>query len=102
MRVQIKLLLLELIKKKCTSSESAYKSMQMLVILHTALFYAISNKPVSQSYVVAKPEKFWWATGQSNMADKWLAATKASKVWFSYSHSCTLANGAVFHSVCQV
>ena len=31
-----------------------------------------------------------------------LTATKASKVWFSYSHNCTLANGIVFHSVCQV
>ena len=30
------------------------------------------------------------------------AATKASKVWFSYSGNCTLADGAVFHSVCQV
>ena len=27
---------------------------------------------------------------------------KASKVWFLYSHNCTLANGAVFHSLCQV
>ena len=26
--------------------------------------------------------------------------TKASNVWFSYSHNCTFANGAVFHSVC--
>ena len=25
-----------------------------------------------------------------------------SKVWFSCSHNCTLANGAFFHSVCQV
>ena len=31
-----------------------------------------------------------------------LAATKASKVWFLYSHNCTLSNGAVFHVVCQV
>ena len=29
-------------------------------------------------------------------------ARKASKVEFSYSHNCTLANVAVFHSVCQV
>ena len=43
------------------------------------------------------------AHGQwSNLAYKQLAATKASKVWFSYSHNCTLADGAVFHSVCQV
>ena len=27
--------------------------------------------------------------------------SKASKVWFSYPHNCTLANRAVFHSVCQ-
>ena len=36
------------------------------------------------------------------MAGKRLAATKASEVWFSYSDNCTLANGTVFHSVCQV
>ena len=29
-----------------------------------------------------------------NTASKGLAATKASKVWFLYSHNCTLANGA--------
>ena len=46
--------------------------------------------------------KLWQATGQSNLAYKQLAATKASKVWFSYSYNCTLANGAVFHSVCPV
>ena len=28
-----------------------------------------------------------------------MASTKASKVWFSYSHNNTLANGAVFHSL---
>ena len=28
--------------------------------------------------------------------------TKASKVWSSYWYNCTSANGAVFHSVCQV
>ena len=59
-------------------------------------------KPVSQSYAVAKSEQFLRATGQSNLADKRLAATKASKVLFLYSHNCTVANGAVFHSVCQV
>ena len=58
------------------------------------------NKPVSQSCAVAKSGQFWRATGQSNLAYKRLAATKASKVWFSHSHNCTLANGAVFHSVC--
>ena len=60
------------------------------------------NKPVSQSCAVAKSGKFWRATGQSNLTYKRLAATKASKVWFSYSHNCTLSNGAVLHSVCQV
>ena len=35
-------------------------------------------------------------------AYKQLTATKASKVWCSYSHNCTLASRAVFHSVCQV
>ena len=34
--------------------------------------------------------KFWRATGQSNLAYKRLAATKASKVWFSYWHNCTV------------
>ena len=57
---------------------------------------------VGVSCAVAKSEIFWRANGQSNLADKRLAATKASKVWFSYSHNCTLASGAVFHSVCQV
>ena len=60
-------------------------------------------KPISQSCTVAKTEKYFWlATGQWNLSDKRLAATKASKVWFSYSHNCTLSSGAIFHSVCQV
>ena len=62
--------------------------------------FSPSNKPVSQSCTVAKSENFWWATGQSNLAYNWLVAT--SKIWFLYSHNYTLANGAVFHSVCQV
>ena len=37
--------------------------------------------PVSQSCAVAKREKFWRATEQSNLAYKRLAATKATKVW---------------------
>ena len=28
------------------------------------------------------------------VAEKQVAATKASKVWFSYSHNCALASGA--------
>ena len=60
------------------------------------------KKPVLQSCAVPKNEKFWRATGQSNLAYKRLVATKASKVWFSYSHNCTLANGAVFHCIYQV
>ena len=60
----------------------------------------LNNKPaVSQSCAVAKSEKFWWATGQSNLVHKRLPATNVSKVWFSYSHNCTLANGTVFTSV---
>ena len=51
---------------------------------------------------VTKSDKFWRAIGQSNLAYQRLAANKTSKFWFSYSHSCTLTNGAVFHSVCQV
>ena len=47
---------------------------------------------VSQSCAVAKTWKL--------LAPHW--TTKASKVWFSYSHNCTMANGAVLHSVCQV
>ena len=57
---------------------------------------------VFTSWAVAKSEKFWQATGQSKLAYKCPTTTKASKVWFSYSHDCTSANGAVFHSVCQV
>ena len=51
------------------------------------------NKPVLQSFTVAGHRK-------SNLAYKFLAKTKAFKVWFSYSHNCNLANGAVFHSLC--
>ena len=43
-----------------------------------------SNSPFSQSCTVTKSEKFWQATGQSNYWQRQLAATKASKVWFSY------------------
>ena len=60
--------------------------------------------PVSESCaVVAKSEKFWRATRQSNLTHERLSAVKASKVWFcSHVRSCFLAYGAVFHSVCQV
>ena len=44
----------------------------------------IPYKAVSQSCAVAKSEK---STEQSNLAYKWLAATKDSKVWFLYSHN---------------
>ena len=60
------------------------------------------NKQASQSCAVAKSENFWRGTGQSNLVYKPLAATKDSKVWFSYSRDWTFAIGAVFHSVCQV
>ena len=60
------------------------------------------NEPVSQSCAVATNEQIWRAAGQSNVAYERLAGTKASKVWFSYAHNCAMANGAVFHSVCQV
>ena len=40
------------------------------------------KKSVSQSRAVAKREHFWWATGQSNLADKALAATKTSRVCY--------------------
>ena len=63
---------------------------------------AHSDKPVSQLWAVTKNKKFWQATGQLNLAYKRLAETKACKVWFPYSHNCTLTSGAVFHSVCQV
>ena len=39
------------------------------------------NKIVLQSCAAAKSETFWQATGQSNLAYKWLAATKTSKVF---------------------
>ena len=60
------------------------------------------NKPVSPSCAVAKSEQSWRVIGQSNLTYKRLAATKASKVWFSYSHNCTLVSRAVIHSACQV
>ena len=59
-------------------------------------------KPGSQSCAVAKGRNFWRATGQSDLVHKRLTAPKASKVWFSSSHNCTLSSGAVFHSVCQI
>ena len=62
----------------------------------------LSNKSVSQTRAVVKNEIFWWATGQSNLSYRRLTTTKTSKVQFSYSHTCTLTNEAVFHSVCQV
>ena len=40
--------------------------------------------------------------GQSNLVYKRLAITKASKVWFLYSHNCTLTSGTVFYSVSQL
>ena len=44
--------------------------------------FSLSYKPVSQSCAVAKSEKFWRATGQSNLVYKRVAATKASKFGF--------------------
>ena len=60
------------------------------------------NEQVPQSCTAVEIKKLLWTTGQSNLAYKWLGATKASKVWFSYSYNCTLASGAVFHFACQV
>ena len=66
----------------------------------------VNNKPVSQSCAVAKSEKFWRATGQSNLEYKRLATTKASKFWFSCSHNCQWSSLpfslSPLHSVCQV
>ena len=47
-------------------------------------------------YFPAESEKIWQATGQSNLAYERLITTKASKVCFLYSHSCALANEALF------
>ena len=49
-------------------------------------------------------ENIWpRATEQfKNFTYKWLATTKAFKIWFSCSHNSTLASGIVFHSACQV
>ena len=60
------------------------------------------HKLVSQSCAVANSEQSWRATGQSNLIYKRLPDTKASTVWFSYSHNYILANGSVFCSDCQV
>ena len=59
---------------------------------------AHSRKQVSQSCAVAKSERFLRATAQSYLMYERLATTKASNVWLSYSHNCTFASGAVFHS----
>ena len=70
------------------------------------IFIDISDSLVTisgpASWAVAKSENFWWATGQSNLVYKSLDAKKVYKVWFSYSHNCTLVSGTGFHSVCQV
>ena len=55
----------------------------------------LSNKPLSQSCAGNKII-FYRAVQTAGRT------TKASKVWFSYSHNCTLDNGAVFCSVCPV
>ena len=52
--------------------------------------------PVSKSCAVAKSEKFWQATAQSYLTYQWLSATKASNVWFLYSHNCTFVLSAKF------
>ena len=50
--------------------------------LYCVRYDIIQYKPVSQSCTVVKSKKFWQATGQSNLADKHLAATKASNLVF--------------------
>ena len=63
----------------------------LLPLCFVGLFCCMCHcfKPVSQSCTVAKSEKFWRATAQSYLTYERLAATKASNVWFSYSHNCT-------------
>ena len=78
----------------------SYDTLSLLQQIDVAGRYSFTT--VSQSCAVTKSEKFWRATEQSNLSYKRLAATKASKVWFSYTYNCSLANWAVFHSVCQV
>ena len=80
-----------------------YSAVQRSKSFQNAIFSTyihFSYKPVSQSCAVAKSGKFWRATGESNSAYKQLPTTKASNVWFSPSHNCTLSDWAVFHSVC--
>ena len=56
------------------------------VAVHVKLYGRNPNKAVSQITTL------WCVTGKSN----------GSQVWFSFSHNCTLASGAVLYSVCQV
>ena len=60
------------------------------------------NNPVSQSCAVAKKWKILAGHWTIKLGIQTTDASKASKVWFSYSHNCALSSGAVFHSVCQV
>ena len=69
-------------------------------VIGTQLFICVKyvpsyNMPVSQSCAEAKSDTFLRVTGQSNLVYKPLAVSKAR---FSYSHNCTLANGAVIVS----
>ena len=61
-----------------------------LSLLHSEVS-TLKKQTVSQACAEAKIETFCRSTRQSNLEYKWLADTKASKVCFSYSHICTLA-----------
>ena len=75
-----------------TMTHSGYNAALFIKMWPTKIhtIYKLIYKPVSQSCVVAKSGIFWQVTGQSNLAYKWLAATKISKVSFSYSHRISL------------
>ena len=67
----------------CTQAHK-YSDTCGFLYLFVYLDICLTKRPVSQSCAIAKSENFWWATGQSNLAHKQLATTKASKVWVLY------------------
>ena len=54
------------------------------------------------SCAVGKIENFWRPSGTVKLGTKAAGCDKSLQSLVSYSHNCTLADGAVFPSVCQV
>ena len=64
------------------------KQIQLKLFTDVAFFFTTSISPF-HNHAQSLKVRFWRATAQSYLTYERLAATKASKVWFSYSHNCT-------------